>query len=580
MNQAVNNSACRRVARSTDLIFLQSFLNTATTSPSAKHRPLQEEEEEETGGLPVTHDSLRLVDQVKTIAEQRVYLDEAKELFTLLTNKSLQGLLEVHDEVAAHIQNSLEEVQYIDGVSSSGDESDTEDRAAAAADGGGAADDKEKSDSSEEIVDTFRVIGLRRKKGESLGLTVTVDDEGRVLVARIIYGSFIERQGLLRPGDVVLEANGVRITSPEQLQTFIEESVEFITLKVQPTLACSQPQPPLLRDKPIPSGKFYVRALYSYEPEKDSLLPCPQIGLPFKYGDILEVVSSQDPSWWQARLEQGDNIGLVPSLDLEERRKCFVEKHAVMNKFSCCGSGKKEKKKFGYHFRKNAQVDTADLQLYEAVERMPPFTRKTLVLVGPPGVGRRSLISRIVKSNPSLFATTKAVTSRPKGEYETDGELFWFLSEEELITSLDRDEFMEVTEQDGYLYGTTYQSIRSVISEGRLCVIDCKPESLKILHQSSEFLPFVIFLSAPSLTTMRDIANNCDKSNGDSHRIHSADDVMKTLEESHRIREEYQKYFDLEIPAEDFETCYRAIMGALDKLTTECQWVPLNWVYS
>jgi hypothetical protein len=42
------------------------------------------------GLLPVTHDSLRLVDQVKTIAEQRIYLDEAKELFTLLTNKSIQ----------------------------------------------------------------------------------------------------------------------------------------------------------------------------------------------------------------------------------------------------------------------------------------------------------------------------------------------------------------------------------------------------------------------------------------------------------------------------------------------------------
>jgi hypothetical protein len=40
MLQAVNNSACRRVARSTDLIFLKSFLNTAT-SPTAKQRPIQ-----------------------------------------------------------------------------------------------------------------------------------------------------------------------------------------------------------------------------------------------------------------------------------------------------------------------------------------------------------------------------------------------------------------------------------------------------------------------------------------------------------------------------------------------------------
>ena len=49
---------------------------------------------------------------------------------------------------------------------------------------------------------------------------MTVDEEGRVLVARIIYGSFIERQGLLRPGDVVLEANGHRITTPEQVSIF------------------------------------------------------------------------------------------------------------------------------------------------------------------------------------------------------------------------------------------------------------------------------------------------------------------------------------------------------------------------
>ena len=33
--------------------------------------------------------------QVKTIAEQRIYLDEASELFTLLTAQWIQALLEV-----------------------------------------------------------------------------------------------------------------------------------------------------------------------------------------------------------------------------------------------------------------------------------------------------------------------------------------------------------------------------------------------------------------------------------------------------------------------------------------------------
>ena len=72
------------------------------------------------------------------------------------------------------------------------------------------------------------------------GLTVTTDESGKVIVARIIIDSFIERQGLLRPGDLILEANGNRVKNPEQLQEVIEESTEFITLKIQPTLSLTQ----------------------------------------------------------------------------------------------------------------------------------------------------------------------------------------------------------------------------------------------------------------------------------------------------------------------------------------------------
>ena len=77
----------------------------------------------------------------------------------------MKALLEVHDEIAAHIQNSLEEVKYIDGVSSNEDsDEDEEEKQEVEA--------EEKTDSSEEIVDTFRVIGLRRKPGESLVINV------------------------------------------------------------------------------------------------------------------------------------------------------------------------------------------------------------------------------------------------------------------------------------------------------------------------------------------------------------------------------------------------------------------------
>ena len=82
-------------------------------------------------------------------------------------------------------------------------------------------------------------------------MTVTLDDSSKVIVARIIINSVIERQGLLRPGDLILEANGIRMRTPEKLQNIIDESQEFMTLKIQPTLSVSQNQPSNIVEKNV-----------------------------------------------------------------------------------------------------------------------------------------------------------------------------------------------------------------------------------------------------------------------------------------------------------------------------------------
>ena len=62
--------------------------------------------------------------------------------------------------------------------------------------------------------------------------------------------------------------------------------------------------------------------------------------------------------------------------------------------------------------------------------------------------------------------------------------------------------------------------------------------------------------------------------------IFQEDEIQNALEESRRMREEYQQYFDLEIAVDDLENSFRTIMEAVVKLQNESQWVPLNWVYS
>ncbi|TMW42957.1 hypothetical protein DOY81_011963 [Sarcophaga bullata] len=44
--------------------------------------------------------------------------------------------------------------------------------------------------------------------------------------------------------------------------------------------------------------------------------------------------------------------------------------------------------------------------------------------------------------------------------------------------------FLEYGEHNGNLYGTHIQSIKDVINSGKMCVLDCAPNALKILHNS------------------------------------------------------------------------------------------------
>lgn len=57
-----------------------------------------------------------------------------------------------------------------------------------------------------------------------------------------------------------------------------------------------------------------------------------------------------------------------------------------------------------YQSKLNIEFDKADLFLYEEVTKMAPFKRRTLAIVGPPAVGRRTLKGRLINSNPEKFA--------------------------------------------------------------------------------------------------------------------------------------------------------------------------------
>lgn len=69
------------------------------------------------------------------------------------------------------------------------------------------------------------------------------------------------------------------------------------------------------------SFQMFVKSLFDYDPNVDKVIPCKEAGLAFKKGDILQIMSQDDATWWQARRDGDTNprAGLIPSKQLQER---------------------------------------------------------------------------------------------------------------------------------------------------------------------------------------------------------------------------------------------------------------------
>lgn len=57
------------------------------------------------------------------------------------------------------------------------------------------------------------------------------------------------------------------------------------------------------------------------------------------------------------------------------------------------------------------------------------------------------------------------------------------------------------------------------------------------------------------------------------------EDLLRMVEESAMLQRTYEKYIDFVIVNEDHDETFRKVVQQLDNLSTEQQWVPVNWVY-
>ncbi|XP_069556702.1 55 kDa erythrocyte membrane protein [Brachyistius frenatus] len=399
--------------------------------------------------------------------------------------------------------------------------------------------------------DKMKEVAFEKNPSEPMGVTLKVNDKQRCTVARILHGGMIHRQGSLHEGDEIAEINGKSVTNQtvDQLQKILKETNGVVTMKIIPNM-----------QGPLRVCEMYMRAQFDYDPAKDDLIPCKEAGLKFQTGDIIQIINKQDPNWWQGRVDRSatDFAGLIPSPELQEWRVASKSK-AREGTPSCSPFGKKKKCKDKYLAKHSSIFDQLDVISYEEVVQLPAFKRKTLVLIGAPGVGRSHIKNALLTKYPEQFSYPAPHTTRPQRKDEEDGQEYYFISNEAMTKCISRNELLEYGSFQGFMFGTKIETIQKIHEQGQIAVLDIEPQILKIVR-TADFAPLVVFI-APTNTAPQ------------------TENLQMIQKESDAILAMYRHFFDVVLVNNDVDESVKGVEEAMECATSTPQWVPVSWVY-
>lgn len=126
------------------------------------------------------------------------------------------------------------------------------------------------------------------------------------------------------------------------------------------------------------------------------------------------------------------------------------------------------------------------------------YAEKPVVISGPSGVGKGTLISMLMKEFPSMFGFSVSHTTRAPRCMEKDGVHYHFTERSIMEKEIKDGKFLEYASVHGNLYGTSIEAVEVVTDAGKRCILDIDVQGARSVKASSLEAIF-IFICPPSM---------------------------------------------------------------------------------
>jgi guanylate kinase len=182
---------------------------------------------------------------------------------------------------------------------------------------------------------------------------------------------------------------------------------------------------------------------------------------------------------------------------------------------------------------------------------------KVFVITGPSGVGKGTLIKKLLERVPSLALSVSATTRAPR-EGEEDGVDYHFLTEEQFQERRDAGDFLEFASYSGNHYGTLNSELDRCVQKGRSVVLEIEVQGAQQVRQSRGD-SIQIFIAPPDPAVLRERlrGRGTDSAEAIDKRLQVAEQELGAQDDfDHRIVND-----DLDKAAGELEAIVRDSIG-------------------
>jgi guanylate kinase len=126
---------------------------------------------------------------------------------------------------------------------------------------------------------------------------------------------------------------------------------------------------------------------------------------------------------------------------------------------------------------------------------------KVFVITGPSGVGKGTLIARLLEAVPELELSVSATTREPRPG-ESEGRDYHFLGGEEFERRVRAGDFLEYAAYSGNRYGTLRDAVEDRLAEGRSVVLEIEVQGARQVRAAMPEAT-LIFIAPPDPAALR-----------------------------------------------------------------------------